>query len=428
MSEEQVVKREVVHKDARTKTIYHYVDTENNYNIRSKEIFKKEDKEVYYPFYINRNKQIRQKYKKIKSLTFKGFKNAIPAGFIKSYERGYGVTRQLKPLIRFAETNLAVRNITISKKEKTRLWKSSLIINHMDLERIRKNVSAELRSCNENTKASTNNYFAVLLPDEFEPIRKKYQKGIISKILQEYDNVIGNLSVDDKSSLLSFFERLSLHKKEIFERRTLLKTKEKIDKIYIEDVLNKFKRLLNLKMVTEARWQEFFRENGWIFSQLFAYPTVLLRDKVYVGGTTIENPGKIIDFLYTNKLTHNVALIEIKTHKTKLLAKKPYRGTDVFSIDRGLSGAINQILDQRDNLYREANSRFKDTQYDIFNPKCLLVAGLISTLDKKQRKCFELFRHSSKDVEIITFDELSDKIKSILNIFRQDENEDKSEN
>lgn len=65
-----------------------------------------------------------------------------------------------------------------------------------------------------------------------------------------------------------------------------------------------------------------------------------------MGGKIIHNTGgKVVDFLYANKLTRNSALIEIKKHTTKLLSKKPYRGTDVFNMDKEFSGAISQVLD-----------------------------------------------------------------------------------
>jgi len=422
---EDVIVNEIIHKGDKEKTIFHFIDTANNIETISREKYKKKDLEIHYPFYIDkRTKQPKPKYKKIKAILFIGFKDKIPAGFIKSYEGKFGFTRSLKPLSRFIDSsNLDIESLTLTKSEKTNIENKSLILNYKDFESIRKYIGIEFRKCNDSNKIAINNFLSKLLPLAFEIKKKKYTKGFISNLLKDYEDLIQNLSVEDRDSLLQLFEKLSLLKKDIFEKRIELRTKTKINQIYIENVLNKFERLLSLKRVGEEKWQEFFKENGWIFSQLFAYPTVLLKERVFVGGTTIGEPGKIVDFLYTNKLTDNIALIEIKTHKTRLLGKKAYRGKDVFALDRELSGGINQVLDQRDNLYREANSRFKNSKNDIFNSKCLLVIGLISDLTNDQRKCFELYRHSCKDVEIITFDELHDKIKSVLNIFKSQEDE-----
>src|SRR3989339_277729 len=424
MVEDQNSSNEVVHSDNDSKTMYHYVDQTKRLDLLSKEVYKKEDKTTYYPFYINKENEIKQKYRKIQSITYEGFKNSLPGGFIKSYTRGYGFTKQLKPLINFVESNLEVQNIMVSKKRKTEINATAFIVNFKDLEKIRKYISAELRKCSENNKVNVNNFFALLLPSTFEQIRKTYQRGLICNILQEYDNLSNNLSADDKEALLNLFEKLSLNKKELFEKRTLKKTKETIDQIYIEDVLREFERLLGLKRVKEEVWQDFFKSNSWIFSQLFAYPTVLLKDKAYVGGKTIDNKeGKIVDFLYKNKLTKNSALIEIKTHKSRIMSKKPYRGSDVFHLDKELSGAINQILDQKDTYGKQFNSVHQGGDYETFNPKCVIIIGLISDFDKKQLKSFELFRNSSKDIEIIAFDELYERIKSIVSIFKKDKDE-----
>ena len=75
-----------------------------------------------------------------------------------------------------------------------------------------------------------------------------------------------------------------------------------VDLILIEEVISEFNKLLNSKRRNEEKWQEFFRKNNWIFSQVFAYPTVLFEDKAYVGGNRIDNNNaKIADFLYQNK-------------------------------------------------------------------------------------------------------------------------------
>ena len=47
--------------------------------------------------------------------------------------------------------------------------------------------------------------------------------------------------------------------------------------------------------------------------------------------------------------------------------------------------------------------------------------GTIKQLTKEQYKSFELLRTAIKDVEIITYDELYDRIKGILSIFSREE-------
>lgn len=423
----QVIKKEIAKKTLRDRVIYHYVDTERGINCKSKEVFKRQDRIILYPFYFDRDtRQVKPRYRKIRTFTFEGLDSRVPSGFIQYAARGYGATRYLRPIIRFVESNFELHDITISRKKNTQFTKGSLIINFKDFDSLRKQVNSVIRLFSEKNKTLVNNYFAMTFPRKFENRREKYQRGTIHRIAKEYDAVEQNLSVDDKNVLLKLFEKLSLTRKNFFERQELISTKQKIERKFIEDVLKKFEKLLAQKKGSEDTWQNFFVDNAWIFSQLFAYPTVLIKDKAYVGGKTIaDSEGKIIDFLYQNKLTKNSALIEIKKHTTPLLNKKPYRGSDVFSMGKEFSGAISQILDQRETYCKKFDSLRGEDDINSFNPKCIVLIGRISSLNKKQFKAFELMRSSLKDVEIFTFDELYERIKSILSIFTKEENEAK---
>ena len=59
-----------------------------------------------------------------------------------------------------------------------------------------------------------------------------------------------------------------------------------------------------------------------------------------------------------------------------------------------------------------------DSFYQVFNPKCVLIIGKLSALKPKQYAWFELFRNSQKDVETLTFDEVLEKCKFLLEIIK----------
>lgn len=173
----------------------------------------------------------------------------------------------------------------------------------------------------------------------------------------------------------------------------------------------------------EEIWQDFLKKNSWVISQVFSYPAVLFQDKAYVGGKCIDNTGgNVVDFIYQNNLTKNIALVEIKTPLQKLLGVA-YRGStqknQVYSISTDLAGAVSQVLNYKNILQKDfykTNSDGKDC--DLFNPKGILIIGNLEaeSFDKNQTKSFELFRSNSKDIEIITFDELFGKIKLLLDL------------
>jgi hypothetical protein len=284
-------------------------------------------------------------------------------------------------------------------------------------------VDSIIKETGEKSRTLINNFFAKYFPSKFKIRKTKYIGGTINRFATEFDAFEKNLSVDDKRVILNLLQKLSTAKREIFERQEWILTKDKIDYKFIEDVLDRFKGLLALKNINEKKWHDFFKDNPFIFSQLFAFPTVLFKDKAYVGGKTIEDEsGKIVDFLYANRLTRNSVLIEIKTHTTKLLNKRPYRGSDVFNMAKNLSGAINQVLDQKETYCKKFDAiRRSEDDVTSFNPRCIIIIGRVKSLNKRQLKAFELIRSSLKDIEIIAFDELYVRIKAILNIFKKDD-------
>lgn len=120
-------------------------------------------------------------------------------------------------------------------------------------------------------------------------------------------------------------------------------------------------------------------------------------------------------------MTQNVALIEIKTPCTEIVGK-PYRETYSMSFD--MSGAVNQVLNYRDELQKNFNGLTRDLEdgdtVRAFSPKCVVVIGKINTLNAKQQKAFELYRNSFNNLTIITFDELHQKICDLISVFKED--------
>lgn len=192
--------------------------------------------------------------------------------------------------------------------------------------------------------------------------------------------------------------------------------------INLENLIRLSKEIkINLNNNSEEFWQStIFNNNQWIISQIFSCPCTIFSEKAYVGGKNIHNKqGNICDFIYQNKLSKNVALIEIKTPCTDLMGA-PYRGT--YCLSQELSGAISQILNYRDSILKEyANLKsVGGAPFEVFSPKCVLVIGKIGSLNEKQVAAFENFRNALHDVIIITYDELLQRIVDIINIISID--------
>lgn len=174
----------------------------------------------------------------------------------------------------------------------------------------------------------------------------------------------------------------------------------------------------NLDNGDEEFWQTtVFKENQWILAQIFSSPCTIFSEKAYVGGKNLDNKGgNICDYIYQNRLSQNVALIEIKTPCADIIGKR-YRGT--FSLSNELSGSVNQVLNYKDKLTKDYYSicRNSPASFEVFNPKCVVVIGKMSSLlEPGQVGTFENFRNSMSNVTIITFDELHRRIMDLIEI------------
>ena len=169
------------------------------------------------------------------------------------------------------------------------------------------------------------------------------------------------------------------------------------------------------KECDEDDWQQFFSDNPFALHLSFGYPVIKLQDKAVVGGRDFSGSGaSITDFLVKNRMTHNAALVEIKTPQAELVSPKVYR-QGVYAPHQDLVGAVNQVLDQRVKFERSfTTSRGEEPELELeaYGVGCVVIAGT-TPMDKTRVKSFELFRSNSKNVDIITFDELLAKLKEL---------------
>jgi hypothetical protein len=168
----------------------------------------------------------------------------------------------------------------------------------------------------------------------------------------------------------------------------------------------------------EEFWQKEFQSNAFVLAQAFAFPVIIIEGKAYLGGKALSNRGgNLADFLAANPLTRNPVIIEIKTPLTQLLGRE-YRG-GIYPASNELSGAISQVLNYKLSLTTErlALSRGYESALDVFNPHCLVVAGHTRKLqDEDKIRSFELLRASLKDVIVVTYDELFEKLGSLVDM------------
>jgi len=106
---------------------------------------------------------------------------------------------------------------------------------------------------------------------------------------------------------------------------------------------------------------------------------------------------------------------------TKIIARQ-YRGDDdldhntVYSFSDNLSGGVVQVLNQR-RVFQQKQDSLEESKVNILNAKCVLIVGKSGDLTRGQKKSLDLYRNNIKDVEIITYDELFERIKALKEVF-----------
>lgn len=204
------------------------------------------------------------------------------------------------------------------------------------------------------------------------------------------------------------------------------------DSVKILQTQSNYRRLCELKSHIEDNldnndedfWQKLFTNNHWILSQLFVCPIVFYKDKANVGTGGFDSHGGVCDYLLKNNITDNVTILEIKTPCTQIMNKTSYRDSiDTYAPYSDISGAVVQVMTYKDMLsksYYVKKVEAKNT-FCVFDPPCAIIAGRLSSLTEEgQKKSFELFRNSLHGVQIITFDEVVDRINLIIDVLTKD--------
>lgn len=284
--------------------------------------------------------------------------------------------------------------------------------------RIRKSIDsisrrATSRSLKARRLAAYNETLHAARPDEFEQRYPKVKAGEIYELVQLRARASNRSAKDGLAAAQVVREDAQQIASE--EPAKLFELKVVIEQVTLTQLIGEFESMLKKNLV-EQKWQTFFKANPFVLGLAFPYPVILFQDQASVGGTTIRGNGEsIVDFLMAQRFTGNLALIEIKRPSTALVETKAYRG-DLHAPHRDLTASMAQVLDQRAQLLhhfaakQSQDKALADTHVSSVN--CIVVVGTLP-MDSAQIRSLDIFRHSSKDVSVVTFDELLGKLKEL---------------
>lgn len=215
--------------------------------------------------------------------------------------------------------------------------------------------------------------------------------------------------------------------------------RSKLDYFYKLLTDHLFFKLEKIKLGENKRnedvWQVFFENNPWIFGyglQLVSCEGLDDRklEQTVVGNDIFGGSGKRIDALLKTKGNiSKVLFCEIKTHLPNLLIEE-YNRPGVFVPAKELRGAVAQIqktihkttLTITNNFHRHITENGDPTGEEILfvKPRGIVVIGRLDDFktDKginfEKLSSFELYRQQVNGIEIITFDELYERVKFIV--------------
>lgn len=239
-----------------------------------------------------------------------------------------------------------------------------------------------------------------------------------SLVSQGDAEIVSALQGRDPASIVSIIKQLSGLKGVEFsieDYNQLLKRREK---------LNKFKSGLDAKIADEGKWQDFFEKNKWIFGYGLDYQ-ILRQEQTqpHYGGTRVDGKGgERGDYLTSTRGDLNfTVLVEIKTPATPLLQGTTEIRNGAWSLSKDLADAITQIEAniatwEKDGSRQEDNKdRFDAEKIFTVKPKGIIVIGSLAELDgRSKRETFQRFRKSIHGIDILTFDELYERARFIV--------------
>lgn len=175
----------------------------------------------------------------------------------------------------------------------------------------------------------------------------------------------------------------------------------------------------------EKNWQAFFELNPWIFGYGLDYRFLnIIQKEANVSDVDLDGKQTVItDFLMGD--SRFTVLVELKRPDTSLFEVGSNRSKS-WKLSKDITNSVSQILVQKAEWELKSHTEQFDKNGDVveektIDPKTLLIIGQTSQFNGNDResrikaKTFELYRRNSRNIEIITFDELYERASFIVN-------------
>ncbi|MCC6351675.1 MAG: DUF4263 domain-containing protein [Fimbriimonadaceae bacterium] len=172
----------------------------------------------------------------------------------------------------------------------------------------------------------------------------------------------------------------------------------------------------------EDDWEAFFARNRWIFGHGLAYQFLSeVQAQPHYGGVAVDGKGaqRGDHLMATEAGVRFTVLVEVKTPQAPLTQRDEYRN-GAFAPGNDVAGGVAQLqVNARkwavEGAAKEENRDLEDQGVYTVQPKGILIVGHTASLDSRsKRTSFELYRQNLHNPEVITFDELFERAKFIV--------------
>lgn len=245
-------------------------------------------------------------------------------------------------------------------------------------------------------------------------------KVLVDKNLGDLINQLSKLKDTEREALLETLKNNVLTKSDL----DILSGRK--------DGLEEFKEnLKDLSKPDELQWQDFYKRNSWIFGYGLDYKFLsILQKEASLSSVDLDGKNEVkSDFLLADN--NFTVIVELKRPDTPLFEKDKNR-SESWRLSKDLTYAVSQILTQKAEWEIKSQTRQFNEQGDPINqstidPKTILIIGNTGQFsgdtkeDVIKKKTFELYRRNSRNIEIVTYDELLARAKFIVSDSKNEE-------
>jgi hypothetical protein len=320
--------------------------------------------------------------------------------------------------------NLKELTIDYTKDSVTSLRKYKknrfLTISDKDYNYIHGLFQTEKKLTADNSKTEILKYLQQRIPDI--EIEQKKSREIISRDFKNliFQEVLSNLSNKQVKDLL-----FQLYEQYFHVLESKVELFKETDTYKLDFITQEYEELLKDFSTDESKWQLFFENYFSLINPSYKY--IIREVDTIFNALDIEADTRPIDFIVVD-IYNNVELIELKTPSAPIISKNKDRNN--YYLVHNCTKACTQLekyllcFERNDNeveklLKRKISEKYGIAQKDInlitTKPKAKLIIGKLEpiTKNKPRHQDFQLQRHSFKNIELITYDEILKSLKEI---------------